>query len=142
MSRSFTFTSLLALACASVLSSCATTFNSSAPTTIAVSASTTTTIPSGTAQQLFSQLLSLASELGNDVAEGKSSQAKAKLADIKATWIGVQNELGDVSKDTFEDLQRMVNLLVSSVERKRPADADKAMRYLPLILEGLNITGQ
>ena len=141
MSRRSRATSLLALTCLGLLSSCATTFSNSAPSTTAVSASTTTTIPTGTTQQLFTQLLTLASGLGNDVAEGKSSQAKAKLADIRATWIGVQKELVDVSKDTLDDLQRMINLLVTAVERKRPPDADKVMLYLPPILEGLNIAG-
>lgn len=142
MSRRFLTTAFVALASIGTLSSCATTFNSSAPTTTAVSASTTTTIPSGTTQELFTQLLELSSGLGNDVAEGKSSQAKAKLADIRATWSALQKNLGDVAKDTFDDLQRMINLLITAVERKRPADADKVNLYLPLILEGLNIASQ
>ena len=142
MNRRPIATATLALFTLGVLSSCATTFNSSAPTTTAVSASTTTTIPSGTTQELFTQLLALSSELGNDVAEGKSSQAKAKLADIRATWVALQKNLGDVAKDTIDDLQRMVTLLITAVERKRPADADKVNLYLPLILEGLNIVSQ
>jgi len=131
-------TLLFAGACVIALSSCATTINSAYSTaTTSPGSITTTTIPTGSLVDLLKQMLITGAELGNDVAEGNSASAKAKVADIKAIWIGASSQIESLSKETIADLQRMVDLFISSVERKRPADADKAMRYLPLIMASL-----
>ncbi len=124
---------LLCLGAIALLSSCATTYNSgaNAPTTSSPSASTTTTIPRGSTEELFAQLLETGKELGNDIAQGNMSIARAKLADIKAIWIGIQPQIAQASQELFDDTQRMMNLFITAVERKRPADADKAIRFLP-----------
>lgn len=124
---------LLCLGAIALLSSCATTYNSGAntPTTASSSASTTTTIPQGSTEELFAQLLETGKELGNDIAQGNMSIARAKLADIKAIWIGIQPQISQASQELLDDTQRMMNLFITAVERKRPADADKAIRFLP-----------
>lgn len=130
---------LLGLCAVAVLSSCATTYNSgaNAPATTAPSASTTTTIPRGSTEELFAQMLQTGKELGNDVAQGDMSTARTKLADIKAIWIGIQPQITQASQDLVDDTQRMINLFTTAVERKRPADADKAMRFLPSLISSL-----
>lgn len=130
---------LLGLCAVAVLSSCATTYNSgaNAPATTAPSASTTTTIPRGSTEELFAQMLQTGKELGNDVAQGDLSTARTKLADIKAIWIGIQPQITQASQDLVDDTQRMINLFTTAVERKRPADADKAMRFLPSLISSL-----
>ena len=121
-----------------LLSSCATTYNSGATsTTTSPSASTTTTIPRGTTEELFAQLLETGKELGNDIAKGDMSTARTKLADIKAIWIGIQPQIAQATQDLLDDTQRMMNLFTTAVERKRPADADKAMRFLPSLISAL-----
>ena len=40
-----------------------------------------------------------------------------------------------------DDLQRLVTLYSTAVERKRPADADKATRYLDLAIEPIIAAG-
>ena len=121
-----------------LLSSCATTYNSGATsTTTSPSASTTTTIPRGTTEELFAQLLETGKELGNDIAQGDMSTARTKLADIKAIWIGIQPQIAQATQDLLDDTQRMMNLFITAVERKRPADADKAMRFLPSLISAL-----
>jgi hypothetical protein len=37
--------------------------------------------------------------------------------------------------DILESVQRVVRLIQTAVERKRPADADKALRFIPLIID-------
>lgn len=130
---------LLGLCAVAVLSSCATTYNSgaNAPATTAPSASTTTTIPRGSTEELFAQMLQTGKELGNDVAQGDMSTARTKLADITAIWIGIQPQITQASQDLVDDTQRMINLFTTAVERKRPADADKAMRFLPSLISAL-----
>ena len=121
-----------------LLSSCATTYNSGATsTTTSPSASTTTTIPRGTTEELFAQLLETGKELGNDIAQGDMSTARTKLADIKAIWIGIQPQIAQATQDLLDDTQRMINMFTTAVERKRPADADKAMRFLPSLISAL-----
>ena len=75
--------------------------------------------------------------MGNDVAQGDMRTARTKLADIRAIWIGIQPQIGDASQDLLDDTQRMINLFITAVERKRPADADKAMRFLPSLISAL-----
>ena len=130
---------LLCLGAIALLSSCATTYNSdaNAPATTTPSASTTTTIPRGSTEELFAQLLETGKEVGNDVAQGDMRTARTKLADIRAIWIGIQPQIDDASQDLLDDTQRMINLFITAVERKRPADADKAMRFLPSLISAL-----
>ena len=129
---------LLCLSAIALLSSCATTYNSGATsTTTSPSASTTTTIPRGTTEELFAQLLETGKELGNDIAQGDMTTARLKLADIKAIWIGIQSQIAQATQDLLDDTQRMINMFTTAVERKRPADADKAMRFLPSLISAL-----
>jgi len=116
-------------------SGCATTIENSSATTSTSPASTTTTIPRGTVTELFAQLIEIGSGIGNHVASGEMSTARTKLADIRATWQAITPQIEDLGKDKNEELQRLVNLYSSSVERKRPADADKATRFLGLAIE-------
>jgi hypothetical protein len=37
----------------------------------------------------------------------------------------------------MQDMQRIIDLATSSVVRNRPADADKALRFLSLVIESL-----
>lgn len=129
----------LGLCAVIVLSGCATKYNSgaNAPAITSPSASTTTTIPRGSTEELFAQLLETGKEVGNDVAQGDMSTARTKLADIKAIWIGIQPQITNVSQELVDDTQRMINLFTTAVDRKRPADADKAMRFLPSLVSAI-----
>jgi hypothetical protein len=103
---------------------------------------TSTTIPTGGIDRLFGQILDTGANLGNDVASGDMRTARAKLADIEATWKGIEGQLDSFNDDVKADLERLVDLFTTAVQRKRPADADKAMRYLPMALEALNVDVQ
>ena len=115
---------------------CATTIESDLTTTSAP-ASTSTTIPRGTVNELFDNIMRIGAGLGNDVASGDSGLARTKLADITATWQAIQPRLAPLGSDIVDDLTRLVGLYTTAVERKRPADADKATRFLGLAVEPL-----
>lgn len=127
----------IAAVAASILlaSGCATTIEDSSATTSTSPASTTTTIPRGTLPELFAAILDIGKNLGNDIANKDMSTARAKLADIRATWQAITPQIADLGRDANEELQRLVNLFTSAVERRRPADADKATRFLKLAIE-------
>ena len=129
----------LGLCAVVALSSCATKYNAgtNAPATTSPSASTTTTIPRGSTDELFAQLLQTGKDVGNDVAQGDMQTARTKLADIKAIWIGIQPQITNASEELLNDTQRMINLFTTAVDRKRPADADKAMRFLPSLVSAI-----
>lgn len=134
MRRVINIVGIVAVAATFVLGGCATTIEGGATTTTSP-ASTTTTIPRGTVTELFGAILSIGGGLGNDIASGEMQIARAKLADIRATWQAITPQIANLGKDTNDDLQRLVTLYSTAVERKRPADADKATRFLELAIE-------
>jgi hypothetical protein len=47
----------------------------------------------------------------------------------------IDAEGGETADQTVEDMQRIVDLASRSVQRTRPADADKALRFLDLLIQ-------
>ena len=128
---------VLTSALIAVASSCATTINLSAPTTLAQPA--VTTLPTGTTSELFSQLKSTLSELSLAITNEDKSRAKTTLATVLNIWGALQPQIvadgGEIVDQTVLDMQRIVDLASSSVQRTRPADADKALRFLDLVIQ-------
>ena len=120
-----------------VASSCATTINLAAPTTLAQPA--VTTLPTGTTAELFSQMKSTLSDLSLAITNEDKSRAKTTLATVLNIWGSLQTQIvtegGETVDQTVEDVQRIVDLASSSVQRTRPADADKALRFLDLLIQ-------
>lgn len=123
---------------AAVLSSCATVINDTANTEPAqdtVATVVATTIPSGDITSLLSQLVASANGLGEAIASQNNDQAREQAASALAIWTVLQPQLIDSGIDVVEDIDRMVELIQTAVERKRPADADKAFRFISIIAE-------
>ena len=120
-----------------VASSCATTINLAAPTTLAQP--TVTTLPTGTINELFGQMQSTLSELSLAITNEDKPRAKTTLATVLDIWGALQPQIvaegGETADQTVEDVQRIVDLASSSVQRTRPADADKALRFLDLVIQ-------
>ena len=130
-------TCILIGALIAVASSCATTINLAAPTTLAQPA--VTTLPTGTTAELFSQMKSTLSDLSLAITNEDKSRAKTTLATVLNIWGSLQPQIvaegGETVDQTVEDVQRIVDLASSSVQRTRPADADKALRFLDLLIQ-------
>jgi transcriptional regulator of nitric oxide reductase len=129
---------LLAITATVVLSSCATVINETdeADTTVETVASVVvTTIPQGDIVTLLSQLVDSASGLGNAIADQRNAIARQQAADAEAIWSALKPQLLETGIDVVEDLQRMVTLIQTAVDRRRPADADKAFRFISIIAE-------
>ena len=126
--------SLVVLAMCS-LAACSTTIVDTAPTTTLVPP--TTVVPSGTETELFAQLQTTIGDMSKAISESNGALAKTKLAEIRALWEVLQPEIADRGDQFMQDMQRIVDLAISSIERNRPADADKSLRFLSLVIETL-----
>jgi hypothetical protein len=125
----------LAIVAMSSLSACATTIVDTAPTTTLVPP--TTVVPTGTENELFAQLQTTSGELSKAISDSNGSLAKTKLAEIQEIWKVLQPQIADRGDQFVQDMQRIIDLAISSVERNRPADADKSLRFLSLVIETL-----
>lgn len=117
------------------LSACATTIIDTAPTTTLVAP--TTVVPSGTAEELFPLLQRTIAEMSKAISDSNGGVAKTKLAEVREIWKVLQPQITERGDQFVQDVQRIIDLALSSVERNRPADADKASRFLTLVIETL-----
>ena len=113
---------------------CSTTYDTGATSTTTVS--TTTTLPKGTTEELLANILSAVTGLGDAIVDD-SADAKERLAYINANWKVVQEDFGILTTDDVDPLSRLVALANTAVTRKRPADADKAQKFMPAVIEAL-----
>ena len=123
------------LATAVLLPGCATTIIDTAPTTTVVAP--TTTIPSGTNEQLLEQMRLTISDISTAMSASDKAKAKSLLADLQLAWDVLQPQIADKGEQLTQDLQRLIDLADSAVMRNRPADADKALRFLQIVIESL-----
>ncbi|MFM8688484.1 MAG: hypothetical protein ACKODR_06980 [Acidimicrobiaceae bacterium] len=125
----------------SLLSGCATTINESAPTTLADNVVAETTIVTVDQQlsteELLAQMLTTVNELSDAMQKSDRQTATKKVDLILLIGDAVRPKILTLSDQLTADFDRVVALAKSSVERNRPADADKALRFLPLIIDSL-----
>jgi len=126
---------LSVLATAVLLTGCATTIIDTAPTTTAVAP--TTTIPSGTNDQLLEQIRLTISDISTAMSASDKAKAKSLLANLQLAWEVLQPQIADKGEQLTQDLQRLIDLADSAVTRNRPADADKALRFMQIVIESL-----
>ena len=120
--------------------SCATTINESATTTIASTEQEATQITVDltlTRDELLTQMLQSINKLSDTMQKADRKAATLELEQIILLSSAVRPEILQVSDQLAADFDRVVALAQSSVERNRPADADKALRFLPLVIESL-----
>jgi hypothetical protein len=118
-----------------VFSACGTTtFDETVATTTIVA--TTTTLPEGTADELLPRLVTGLSDLSlliGPVPAGFDRgdiDKRSRLAEIEALWAAVEREVVADDPDTADAIVRMLDLARLAVERSRPADADKAAKFV------------
>lgn len=90
-----------------------------------------TTMPTTSADKLQAMAL-LADSLGDQIAKGGDT-AKATLADIEALWDAAGPEVRRQRAELGLEIDHQVELVRTAVERKRPADADKAAQNLAVV---------
>jgi hypothetical protein len=117
--------------CAGVLTSCSTTILDTINTTTTSSVVTTT----GDIPALLGQLLASTEGLGSAIVAKDRVATTEKLRNVESIWIALRPQLLELPNDLATDIERIVNLVRSAVNKKRPADADKAQRFLSLIVD-------
>ena len=126
----------------SLLSGCATTINESAPTTLADNVVTETTTLSVDQQlsteELLTQMLTTVNALSEAMQKSDRKTAGNTVDQILLISKIVRPRILNLSEQLAADFDRVIELAKSSVERNRPADADKALRFLPLIIDSLD----
>ncbi len=124
--------------CVVALTSCATTITGSTESTEAPVTTTTIPVaPTGSIVSLLQQLVPVADGLGQAVVDGDSKTIKAKVAQADAILVALEPLIRETKIDVLESVQRVVGLIHTAAERKRPADADKALRFIPLIIDAV-----
>jgi len=141
--RIVTLVSIAALvSTTSLLSGCATTINESAPTTLADNVVTETTTLSVDQQlsteELLTQMLTTVNALSEAMQKSDRKTAGNTVDQILLISKIVRPRILNLSEQLAADFDRVIALAKSSVERNRPADADKALRFLPLIIDSLD----
>ena len=116
------------------LSSCGTPIIGSLDTPTTSSVVPPPTIPTGTVTSLLQEMLVNVTGLGDIIAGGKdNAAARERLQNVESIWVALEPQLVALNNDTNVDVERIVNLVRSAVKKKRPADADKAARFIPLV---------
>ena len=129
-------TRILAIGLVAVsLSSCSTQILTANTTLPGPTTTSTVPVPTGTSVELLEQLSTVVQGLGQAVVDGDRATMNHKVAQTDAIWKVLEPEIRASGVDLVADIQRIVNFVHTAVERKRPAEADKADRFLTLILE-------
>ncbi len=121
-------------ACTVSLASCGGTIIESLKTTIPGPTTTTTLpTPTGDVVALLTQLSNVTFGLGQAIVDGDTKTYTQRMEITDSIWKVLEPQIRDANIDIVEDVQRVVNLVHTAVERKRPADADKANRFVTII---------
>ncbi|MEN9792054.1 MAG: hypothetical protein RL330_132 [Actinomycetota bacterium] len=93
---------------------------------------TTTTAPAPLPDgivALLDELVVLATGLGDAVAEGEKDEARRRLARAEEIWARIQPLIVESGIDLLDETGAVVGLVRTAVQRTRPADGDKALRF-------------
>ncbi len=122
------------LVCVVALSSCSTTIIDSLQTTVPASTTTSTTaVPTGDILSLLTQLSNVTYGLGQAIVDGDSAVYNQRAEAAQGIWKVLEPQIRAEGIDLVEDVERIIGLIDTATKRKRPADADKASRFLELI---------
>ena len=112
---------------------CAETTVEPAATAVSGSASASTTfIPHGTTVELLDQMAAETGELSDLIIAGDGEDEA--LGRIEARWAQVEPVVEDERPELDQGFDTVMDLLRTAVERRRPADADKAHNNLLVLI--------
>jgi hypothetical protein len=125
----------VALAAAGVLGACSSTYDASATTPPTVPETATTFTVTGSTEEV---LQAMATEVGalSERLIDNDGQAAA-LARIEAQWAAVKPTIQEEYPKLLYGFDSAMDQVRRAVERRRPADADKASRSLQTLIEAI-----
>jgi hypothetical protein len=119
-----------------VLAGCATEVDPEIPTAI-TEASTVTTefVVTGSTDELLDQLLAEAAVLSEAIVQNEGQRDIVGRVDV--IWAAARPDVEEASPDSVLAFDRAVAMLHTGVDRRRPADADKAYTNLAQLVAAL-----
>ena len=93
--------------------------------------------PSGDVGELFDQLQESFATMSEALGEGDRNRAREELDYVEQIWVALEPQIAGLGDQFVEDARRVVDLAVTAVERNRPADAGKALRFIELVIAAL-----
>jgi hypothetical protein len=128
----------LAVALTASMAGCAKTIIDTSLTTPESSGATTTVFaPTGTTAELLDQLLTEAGALGDRIADNEGQQDA--FARIETLWSLVGPDIEAQQPELVPGFQSAIDLLQTGVQRRRPADADKATNNLRTLIAAYEV---
>ena len=124
------------LAACVVLGACSTEIDPSA-TTVAPALATTTVpfVAEGTTAELLDQLLTEAASLSERIVENEGDEAL--LERINTIWQTARPGVDDAAPNLVAEFDRAMEMMNRAVERRRHADADKALNNMRNLIAAL-----
>ncbi len=119
-----------------VLTACATTVDSDVTTVAPGQATTTVFVATGSAAELLDQLVTEATGLSEAIVENEGQ--RDTLGRIETLWEAARPGVEEAAPDAVADLDRTIALMRTAVERRTPADADKALNNLRPLVSALS----
>ena len=130
--------SVLALAAMMVpLASCGETVIVGSLDTTTTTSSTVPPPPTGDISDLLGQLADLTDGLSQVVIENDRTEGERRIARAEEIWTALEPQIRDAGVDLVEEVRSVIDLMTTSVNRRRPADGDKAQRFVDLIIESV-----
>jgi len=120
------------------MSGCATTIVDVSTTTAPPVSSVAAPAPRGSDVELMDAIGMSMGRIAEALGERDLTTAQQALDDVRAAWLVLQPRLLARDAQLEDDARRLVDLATTAVTRNRPADADKAMRFLSLLRDSLN----
>ena len=74
-------------------------------------------------------------DLSQSMQKVERKQVTQQLARVVSLSDAIRPKILATSDQLATDFDRVINLAKSAVERNRPADADKALRFLSLVID-------
>ena len=127
--------------CVAVVSACGSTEIVGPLETTTTEVTSTSDAPAGDIATLLGDLVQQTDGLGQAIVDGKSSITAARLDRTEKIWVLLEPQIRDQGIDIVEETQTVVDLIRTAVNRKRPADADKAQRFAGLLLDSVAASG-
>ena len=124
-------TAVAAVVVAGALSSCATTYDTSA-TTVASAPATTAYVATGSTAELLAAISTEVARLSERLVDNDGQ--RDALARIDAQWAVVRPTVATDRPELLDGFDAAIAQVRRSVERRRPADADKAAKNLTALI--------
>jgi len=102
-------------------------------TVLGSAAPTTAFTPAGSAIELLPDLSTELSRLSAAIVDDDDPQGA--LARVEALWGAARNEVGADRRELVAQFEAAIELARTAVERRRPADADKAFNNLSALVD-------